>query len=94
MPGSVQRMEDTAGSSQTQSPVLMELSRRDTRGAGDMGGESGFSSACVLCVHKALSTLRQSVFQMKVWQCPARASPLGGGGQNRTTSPAASPLMY
>lgn len=73
--------EDAAGSRQTQSPVLVELSGRDALGAGDMGGGSGFSSACGSCVHKVLSTLRQSVFQTKLWQCPQGKSPGGWGAE-------------
>ena len=81
LPGTVLVTEDAAGSRQTQSPVLMELSGRDARGTGDVGGGSGFSSTCVLCVHKVLSTLRQSVFQTKVWRCPQGESPGAVGGR-------------
>lgn len=69
MPGTIQAWRTLQGAHRPRA-LSSWSSHAETHAGQGHGGESGFSSARVLCVHKVLSTLKQSVFQTKVWQCP------------------------
>ena len=60
MPRTVQAWRTLQGADRPRA-LSSGSSHAETHAGRGHGGESGFSSARVLCVHKVLSTLRQSV---------------------------------